>query len=437
MKILVVTNFYPPHHGGTFDLRCEIVVEALRQRGHAVSVLTSNHGVGREQRGGDLERRLLLQGLAGHPTPQDYKEMLALETDNTAALRESIKAFQPDIVHVWSLEGLSKSLLFVLRQSRRPVLYDVADMWIAEGIQQDPWIAWWNRADLPWKEKLRRQTLEISGQRNKLDDLAPTRPMPGVDRLPDLYKERGDSSEACPTLASAFQFEQLYFCSRQLKMATAQAGFQVQHGDIVHPGIAAETFAGPLRAPDAPIKKLLFVGALNAKSGLQTALDALLLLRREKLPLTLSVYGRGDSDYMAQVRSYVVRSQLPVEFLTVSNATKDLAAVYRAHDILIHPDSGETHFATTPLEAMASGLPVVAADSGGIRELLRPGENAMVFNPGSVEELVGRIVELQRNPALASSLAEHAQQEALTTFHHTRMVDAIERLLEQTAVALR
>ena len=38
MKILVLTNLYPPHHAGTFDNHCQAVTESLRLRGHAEPV---------------------------------------------------------------------------------------------------------------------------------------------------------------------------------------------------------------------------------------------------------------------------------------------------------------------------------------------------------------------------------------------------------------
>ena len=78
---------------------------------------------------------------------------------------------------------------------------------------------------------------------------------------------------------------------------------------------------------------------------------------------------------------------LPVEFLTVSNQQKDLAQVYRQHDGFIYCAEWDEPFALTPLEAMASGIPVIAARSGGVRELLRAGENGWVYKPGDALEL--------------------------------------------------
>src|SRR5580692_10295042 len=109
MKILVLTNLYPPHHAGTFDTHCESIVEALRMRGHEILVLTSNHGLLREQRDGQILRLLLLNGAFGHPLLSGINEMRPLERHNNEALRETIEAFAPDVIHVFSLHGLSKS----------------------------------------------------------------------------------------------------------------------------------------------------------------------------------------------------------------------------------------------------------------------------------------------------------------------------------------
>src|SRR5438552_6071291 len=67
VKILVLTNLYPPHHAGTYDLRCQSITEALRLRGHILLVATSNHGLNTEQRDEEIHRRLLLNGVYGHP----------------------------------------------------------------------------------------------------------------------------------------------------------------------------------------------------------------------------------------------------------------------------------------------------------------------------------------------------------------------------------
>src|SRR5665213_156103 len=140
MKILVLTNLYPPHHAGTFDNHCFTVTESLRLRGHSIRVLTSSHGLRSEIRDNDVERRLLLNGVFGHPPVTAYNELKSAEVQNNAALSETIAEFQPDVIHVFSLEGISKSLIFSLRNTRLPVVFDVHDHWLSANIQEDPWL---------------------------------------------------------------------------------------------------------------------------------------------------------------------------------------------------------------------------------------------------------------------------------------------------------
>jgi glycosyltransferase involved in cell wall biosynthesis len=429
MRLLVLTNLYPPHHAGSFDLRCQTVTEALQKRGHIVRVLTSNHGVGDEQRDPEIERRLQLNGVFEHAALAAFSQLRALETRNRAVLLETIAEFRPDMVHVWSLHGLSKSLIFTLRDSRTPTVYDVADDWLASGIRQDPWLRWWNRTRAPFLSGLWRRLLELTGQRAKIDASAPTRMMQGYERIPDLYGPPEALALVQPNSVSAFRFHLLYFCSQALKLKTERAGFQVQHAEVIHPGIHTEVFVGAVKPQSVPVRKLLVVNRLVPESGVMTALEALRLLRQHRSPLTLSIYGRGESDYVAQLRSFVVTHQLPVEFLTVSNLNRDLAAIYSQHDAFLHSTEWDEPFSATPLEAMASGLPVVGAKAGGVAELLRHGENALTYTPGDAQELAACLYELQLGPALRCQMAETAQAEVLSRFNESVMVDQIESFL--------
>jgi len=425
VKILVLANLYPPHHAGTYDLRCQSVTESLRLRGHSTLIATSNHGLNTEQRDEEVHRRLLLNGAFGHPLVAGFRELQTIEEHNNGVLQEAIAEFQPDLAHVWSLRGLSKSLIFSLRNSRLPTVYDIADRWLADDLRQDPWLRWWNAPGT----NLARTGLELAGRRNRLDETAPTRMMRGLDRIPEVYGPPAAVANVPPNSVSAFRFDRLYFCSRALKQTTEESGFRVSHGEIIYPGVPVQHFVGEIRPPSAPVKRLLIVGRLDEYSGVMAAAQALLRARQNKAQVTLSVFGRGESDYVSQLRSFVVQNSLPVEFLTVSNQNRDLAAIYRQHDALLYPVEWEEPFATVPLEAMACGLPVIGAAIGGARELLRHGENALTFTPGDAEEMAARIQELQAQPALRCQMAETAQAEVLARYNETTVVDQIENYL--------
>ena len=428
MKILVLTNLYPPHHAGTYDLRCQSVTELLQLRGHSLLVLTSNHGLNTEQRDEEIHRRLLLNGAYGHPRVAGLRELQKLEERNHRVLSEAIAEFQPDLVYVWSLRGLSKALIFALRHSRLPVVYDIADRWLADEVREDPWLRWWNAPGT----NLTRSSLELAGQRNRLDAVAPTRMMKGIDRIPEVYGRPEIVANVQADSITAFRLDRLYFCSRALKQATEQAGFHVSHGEVIYPGIPTEHFVGDVKPATAPLKKFLLVSGLDESSGVMTAVQAMLRARQNKAPAALSIYGRGETDYISHLRSFIVQNSLPIEFLTVSNQNRDLAAIYRQHDALLYTAECEEPFASVPLEAMACGLPVIGAYIGGARELFRHGENAFTYTPGDAVELASRIQELQMQPALRCQMAETAQAESQSKYNQTTVVDQIENYMNAT-----
>ena len=430
MRILVIVNLFPPLHAGTFDFRCECVCNLLQKRGHEIKVLTSRYGLNQEQRDPYIERRLILNGRFDAPLVTGYGEMKEIEAHNNEVVRETIANYLPELIYVWSLQGLSKSIIFTLRNTKIPTVYDVADDWMSSGIKEDPWLHWWNCDKPGIAAGLMRASLEASGQRDRISEAIPTRMMKGYERVPELYGKRADNVQ--PGSISAFHFDRLYFCSQALKQEAEQAGFRIGHAEVIYPGIATEKFWNEPKPVGNTPKKFLIVSRLSAGSGVMTALQALKLARDHEVHASLSVYGRGESEQMAQLKSYVIQQSLPVEFLTVSNQQKDLAQVYRQHDAFIYCAEWDEPFALTPLEAMASGIPVVAAKSGGVRELLRAGENGWAYKPGDALELASRIQEVQMQPALRAQILENAQSEVMMRYSESYMLDQVENYLQTT-----
>jgi glycosyltransferase involved in cell wall biosynthesis len=430
MKILVLTNLYPPHHAGTFDNRCLTVTESLRLRGHSIFILTSSHGLRTEQMDEQIHRRLLLNGVYGHPPVTAYLQLKELELHNNQVLLEAIEQFAPEVVHVFSLFGISKSLLFTLHNARLPVVYDVFDHWLSANVREDPWLRFWNSPSLPLFSQSTRKALEMSGERGRMDSAAPTRLMKGYDRVSALFGDGKARAAVEPNSIAGFRFDRIYFCSQALKNLTEQVGFCVRHATVIYPGITA-AYVGAIKPPGAATNKLLLVSRLSEESGALTALKALQIARQAGLKITLSIYGRGDSSYVAELRSFAVARQLPVEFLNVSNQNSDLPAVYKQHDVLLHTPEWAEPFPFTPLEAMGCGLPVIGATSGGAGELLRHGENCLTYPPGEAAQLAARIHELLISPALRCQMAETAQSEVLEKFNDATVMDQVENFLTE------
>jgi len=442
VKILVVTNLFPPHLADTDDFRCQNVTDALRERGHTIRVLTSTCGLASEEghtaralgsgteRDALVQRRLRLNGIYGQSAITGVGDLRELEARNNDVLRETIGAFEPDLVQMWSLRGVSKSLLVTLRRTGVPACFDIADTWLAEELRDDPWLAWWHREKLPAMQKVQRTGLEVSGQRAKWDAATPTFIEPGTSRLPAVF-DRHDETSFKPNSITALQFRRLYFSSPALRETTAAAGFRVGHGEVIHPGVDTRLFHGEVRPAGAPVKKFLIVARLTPHCGITTAIQALQLVRAQGVKAALTVYGRGSSEVLAKLRTHALQCNVSVEFRS-GGLQRELPEIYRDHDAFIYPVEREESFVGAPLEAMACGRPVIVNEDHGAEDLFRSQESCLAFPSGDAGLLANRMLELIQTPDLAGQLAQVGQNEVLTRYQFTTAVEQVESYLEDT-----
>jgi glycosyltransferase involved in cell wall biosynthesis len=116
---------------------------------------------------------------------------------------------------------------------------------------------------------------------------------------------------------------------------------------------------------------------------------------------------------------------------------EEMPEIYRRHDALLFTSEWEEPFALTPLEAMASGLPVIGTTTGGSREIFRHSDNALTYTAGNSEELGERILELAHSPSMRARIASTGQAEVRSTYALPVIVDQIEGYLHETLTAWR
>lgn len=121
---------------------------------------------------------------------------------------------------------------------------------------------------------------------------------------------------------------------------------------------------------------------------------------------------------------------------------EELARAFASADLFAMPSRTET-LGFVVLEAMASGLPVVAAHAGGIPDLVRHGEDGLLFDPGRPRELVEAVAALLGDEARRRSLARagrKAAEQASWRSETRRLLDAYRRaivLARQSRGAMR
>ncbi len=409
MRILFLSNLYPPYDLGGDGLICANVNRAMSARGHVTHVLTSSHdvaGLGLPPGEVGVDRVLRMHGLYQHPW-LGIRELRELEVFNNQKLHLLIEQFKPDVVHVASLSGLSKSLVLTLQRLGIPTAYFVSDHWVALGLRADVWLDWWNRPFPSKPARLCRTVWTMSGIRRVCDRVAPTDPV------------------------EAIQFSRIAFSSVSLREFTLRNGIAVGDAAVVRHSVDTVRFSGAPSPVTRPLVKWLYAGRLADDQGVMAVLRAMVTLPGQ-VSCSLCVCGTGGSAETSRLHAFVEEHRLSVTFIRAT--AEEMPGIYRAHDALLYVSNAVDLFAQVHLEAMACGLPVIAAAAGRSAELLRDGENALLVAPGDVEAMAGAMSTLMADPALRLRLATAGQRTVREQLAESLIHDQVEDYL-QRAVA--
>jgi phosphatidylinositol alpha 1,6-mannosyltransferase len=173
--------------------------------------------------------------------------------------------------------------------------------------------------------------------------------------------------------------------------------------DLFHP----EKRDGSLRRRFGPGPLLLYVGRLAPEKDLEVVFAALEQVHRSypKAKLLLA----GDGPLGPAIRRQPPAGVVPLGMLQ----GEELSRLYASCDLFAFPSTTET-YGNVVLEAMASGLPVVAPLSGGITENLRPGSNGLDFPPHHSQGMAAAICSLLNDESLRRRLGAGARCHAET-----------------------
>lgn len=177
-------------------------------------------------------------------------------------------------------------------------------------------------------------------------------------------------------------------------------------------GIDAELFS-PDKKSDilkkiAPDKSLfyLYVGRLAPEKDLDVLFDAWQIVSKGLPEAQLVITGDGP------IADELKRKYGEGVIFTGYRHGEDLAAVYAAGDVFVFPSTTET-FGNVVLEAMAAGLPVVAAAAGGVKNLLVDGDNGIACGPRNHNDMASAMLNLAKNNELRAKMSSRARQFAL------------------------
>jgi glycogen(starch) synthase len=394
-RVLTVTNWYPPHHYGGYELSCFDVMTRLAERGHEVRVLCSDErvpGAAAPDPSHEpfVHRDLQLYLREGVLYRPPMRERLAIERHNHFALERHLGEHQPDVVSVWHMGALSLGLLRRLADRGIPTVYAVCDDWLTYGQQLDCWSRPF--AGNPLRRMMGRAVEASTGVPTGLAD---------------------------PATAAAFCF----VSESTRRRSIAHGPWTCPRSTVVHSGIDRNQFPATAQVRERPPSwRLLFTGRFDARKGIETALRSLEFLPQEA---TLACYGRGGSD--ERTRLAKLAAELGVtDRVTFGTLDRDqLAPRYQSADVFVFPSEWEEPFGLVPVEAMACGTPVAATGTGGSGEFLRDGYNCVLFQPGDPRALAAAVRRLHDDAELRGQVVRgglHTAEE----LDVERLVDVLE-----------
>ena len=195
--------------------------------------------------------------------------------------------------------------------------------------------------------------------------------------------------------------------------------------EIVPNGVDVGAFAAAEPREDLPAgRRILWVNRLDAQKGFPVALAAFSKVLVEVPDAVLVVVGEGKDREALQLLTASALARVDMRGAVEND---EVPSYHAASEVFLGAAVGQESFGIALVEAMAAGLPVVATDIPGYREVVSDGVEGLLVPPRDPGALAEGLVRLLREPELAARLGE-AGRERAKTFDWPIVVDRVEEL---------
>lgn len=394
MRILFISNLFPPGISGGYEIECRQVADSLFARGHEVHILTTRDlcpVLFQEEVSYSVTRTLMiLQSFDSLIVSAKRLRKHFVEKHNRTITRQLINQFQPDLVFFWSSLRIGLGPAKASQDMHVPVVWRIGD------------------------ENLKGY-------------------VPSVFKfsLKDMYRGFRDQYLFSGFTLKNVDFSHAICISQMTKDNLMKGGVPVEKAIVIYKGIVIDYF--PVKKHLGEIShpvRLLYVGRIHPEKGLESLLEALRLLKQNTtLSITLTIVGVGAEHYEEKLKQFVKEANLSVDFHGFVSYSH-LGLIYRSHDLFVFPSICPEGQGSTYLEAMASGIPVISTDKGGQGELLEDGVNALIFPPQDASILASKINQLVEDATLRKKLAINGRKFVETHCTFEGYVDHLEEFLD-------
>ena len=175
-------------------------------------------------------------------------------------------------------------------------------------------------------------------------------------------------------------------------------------------------------------RRLLYLGWYIREKGVYDLVDAIEILILRGTTVFLDLFGTKQ---VKELRTYVKRKQLEgaVSVHEWIDDREKCKALHRA-TALVLPSYSEG-MPNVILEAMATRTPIISTQVGGLKEVLRDGENAIITKAGDPTDLSEKILRCLNDAELRNRIAANAYEEALAKYDVSIVKKELSRILRQ------
>lgn len=387
-KIVICSNAYPPNFIGGAELIAHNQAKTLKKLGHDVVVFTGDtqvqvfgkrHSLRRDTYDGLTVYRIYL-------TPQDYQSDFINFTHKKVEehFKKLLDSFSPDIVHFHNIIGLSVGLIHIAKHKGIKTILTVHDHW-----------------GFCHKNTILKSSEEICHDYRCAECMSI---IPDEDCKNIPIRMRKDFIAIQLSDVDAFISPSQYLADAYIR-----AGIPKEKFNVIWYGINVQQFAHISKTPMNRRIRFTFVGYFGRHKGIHILLNALPFVGNYDL---FEVNLVGDGELMADLKQQVKAMGLNnlVKFWGKSN---NIEKAYRETDIFILPSIWPENQPVTITEAMASRLPVIASDAGGIPELVKDGKTGYLFEVGNAKDLAQKMSEFILHPDRIKTFGENGYKEII------------------------
>ncbi len=392
MKVLVLSDYYPPNTKGGADIAAERLSAEIARRGHSVCALTTVEN--RSEAVSNTVRGVHVRRIVSKYTARLRNYMSVYNPLVVHQVAKKIAEYQPDVVHAHNIHThLSFQALLEARRASVPVILTAHDHQLfcsGKFDCADP-----SRAvTVPASQCRNCQRLRYFPFRNRLIQRAIRLSGAGVLAVSGALRD--------DLVANGLNPDVVQVVHNGIDPASVEVG-----ADHVRSFARRHALEGK--------KVILFGGRVSHAKGIDQAVAALGKLPRE-LNFAFLVLGSSE-DYV----SYILQMghRLSVEERTIFLpwlSGEDLKAAYALASVCVTPSLYREPFNLINIEAMAMRKPVITTCFGGPPEVVVDGVTGYVLDPRDVDLLSARLLELLTDDARAEAMGEAGYRRVVENF---------------------